>query len=71
MTRFSLVAYPSLGELGRCLRAHNSGSVLREWRLVGIVYTNDDLEDDFTMKERTRGLAVLESVTPRLLDVYY
>lgn len=39
--------------------------------MVGIVFANDDVEDDFTMKERTRELAVLDSVTPRLLDVYY
>lgn len=71
MTRFSLVAYPSLGEFGRCLRAHNSGSVLRGRRIVGIVYANDDLEDGLTMKKRTSELAVLQSVTPRLLDVYF
>lgn len=71
MTRFSLVTYHALTELGTCLRAHKSGSVLRGWRMVGIVFANDDLEDEFTMKERTRELAVLESVTPRLLDVYY
>lgn len=38
--------------------------------MIGIFFANDDFKDDFPVKEGTRELAVLESVTLGLLDVY-
>lgn len=57
--------YKRIGDVPESTRAG-----IRAARMIGIFFANDDFKDDFPVKEGTRELAVLESVTLGLLDVY-